>query len=29
MLAKVCEAAEHGKLDSLIEQQVQFGRRVI
>ena len=27
-LAKVREAAENGELDSLIEQQAQFGRRV-
>ena len=29
VLAKVCEAAEHGELDTLIETQAQFGRRVI
>ena len=28
VLAKVREAAEHGELDALIEQQAQFGRRV-
>ena len=28
VLGKVHEAAEHGELDALIEQQVQFGRRV-
>ena len=28
VLAKVCEAAEHGELDVLIEKQAQFGRRV-
>ena len=28
VLAKVREAAELGELDALIEQQVQFGRRV-
>ena len=28
VLAKVREAAEHGELDTLIEQQAQFGRRV-
>jgi len=27
-LRKVCEAAELGELDALIEQQAQFGRRV-
>ena len=26
ILAKVCEAAELGDLDTLIEQQAQFGR---
>lgn len=29
VLAKVREAAELGELDTLIEKQVQFGRRVI
>ena len=28
VLAKVREAAEHGELDALIEQQARFGRRV-
>ena len=28
VLTKVREAAEHGELDTLIEQQAQFGRRV-
>ena len=28
VLAKVCEAAEHGELVALIEKQAQFGRRV-
>ena len=28
VLAKVCEATEHGELDALIEKQAQFGRRV-
>ena len=28
VLAKVREAAEYGELDTLIEQQAQFGRRV-
>jgi len=28
LLAKVREAAEHVELDTLIEQQAQFGRRV-
>jgi len=28
VLAKVREAAENGELDTLIEQQAQFGRRV-
>ena len=28
VLGKVREAAEHGELDALIEQQAQFGRRV-
>ena len=28
VLAKVREAVEHGELDTLIEQQAQFGRRV-
>ena len=28
VLAKVREAAEHGELDTLIEKQAQFGRRV-
>ena len=28
VLAKLREAAEHGELDTLIEQQAQFGRRV-
>ena len=28
VLAKAREAAEHGELDTLIEQQAQFGRRV-
>ncbi|MDA8821266.1 hypothetical protein N9N45_03080 [Planktomarina temperata] len=28
VLAKVLEAAELGELDTLIEQQAQFGRRV-
>ena len=27
VLAKLCEAVELGKLDSLIEKQAQFGRR--
>ena len=29
VLVKVREAAEHGELDTLIEQQAQFGKRVI
>ena len=28
VLTKVCEAAENGELDALIERQAQFGRRV-
>ena len=28
VLAKVCEAAELGELDALIEKQAQYGRRV-
>ncbi|MDC0603832.1 hypothetical protein OAO96_00905 [Amylibacter sp.] len=28
VLAEVREAAEHGELDALIEQQAKFGRRV-
>ena len=28
VLAKVCEAAELGEFDALIEKQAQFGRRV-
>ena len=28
VLAKVREAAEYGELDTLIEQQAQFGRRL-
>lgn len=28
VLAKLREAAEHGELDALIEQQAQFGKRV-